>query len=71
MSLRNYDGASEPLYESPSKDSKVVGKITEAEALVRPVDMAGDASWVKVKWGKLTGWIEFERLCANPVTTCP
>lgn len=71
IGIRNYDGTSEPLYESPSKTSKVVGKIEEAEALVRPVDMAGDASWVKVKWGKLTGWIESDRLCANPVTTCP
>ena len=71
MSLRDNDGAPEPLYESPDKTSEVVGKITEPGALVHPVDMAGDASWVKVKWGKLTGWISFGRLCANPVTTCP
>ena len=71
MSVRNYDGTPEPLYESPDEASEVVGKIAEQEALVHPVDMAGDASWVKVKWGKLTGWINFDRLCANPVTTCP
>ncbi|MBR5175895.1 MAG: hypothetical protein IKW89_08185 [Bacteroidales bacterium] len=71
ISLRNYDGKDEPLYASPSKTAKLVGKITEQEALVHPVDMTEDASWVKVKWGKLSGWIESERLCANPVTTCP
>ena len=71
IGLRNYGGEKLVLRESPSEDSKVVGTIDEQEALVRPVDLNSDASWVKVKWGKLTGWIDSVWLCANPVTTCP
>ncbi|MBR5660735.1 MAG: SH3 domain-containing protein [Bacteroidales bacterium] len=71
IGLRNYGGEKLALRESPSEDSKVVGTIDQSEALVNPVDMNSDASWVKVKWGKMTGWISSEWLCANPVTTCP
>ena len=71
IGLRNYGGQKLDLRESPSEDSKVVGTIDEAEALVKPLDINSDATWVKVQWGKLTGWISDEWLCANPVTTCP
>ena len=71
VSLRNYDGQPEPLYASPDATSKVVGHINEQEALVRPVDLAAGGEWVKVRYGKLTGWINTDRLCDNPVTTCP
>ena len=71
VSLRNYDGKAEPLYAAPDATSAVVGRIDEMEALVHPVDMAAGGEWVKVSYGKLTGWISTERLCDNPVTTCP
>ena len=71
VSLRNYDGKPEPLYASPDATAKVVGHINEQEALVRPVDIAAGGAWIKVRYGQLTGWIPAERLCDNPVTTCP
>ena len=71
VSLRNYDGKPEPLYASPDESSQVVGRINEQEALVRPVDLAAGGTWVKVRYGNLTGWISSDRLCDNPVTTCP
>lgn len=71
VSLRNYDGKPEPLYASPDASSAVVGRIEETEALVRPVDLAAGGQWIKVRYGKLTGWISTERLCDNPVSTCP
>ena len=71
VTLRNYDGKPEPLYASPDATSRVVGHIDEQEALVRPVDMAAGGVWIKVRYGKLTGWISTDRLCDNPVTTCP
>ena len=69
--LRNYGGEKVALYESPSSDSKVVGTIDQQEAVVHPIDMNSDASWVKVKWGKLTGWLDSDWLCGNSLTTCP
>ena len=71
VTLRNYDGKPEPLYASPDANAKIVGHINEQEALVHPVDMAAGASWIKVSYGKLSGWIHTDRLCDNPVTTCP
>ena len=71
VTLRNYDGKPEPLYASPDATSQVVGHIDEQEALVRPVDLAAGGAWIKVRHGKLTGWIPAERLCDNPVSTCP
>ena len=69
--LRNYGGEKVELYESPSSDSKVVGAIDQQEAVVHPIDMNSDASWVKVKWGNRTGWLEADWLCGNSLTTCP
>ena len=69
--LRNYGGEKVALRESPSEDSKVVGTIDQQEALVNPLDVNSDGSWVKVKWGKLSGWLDSEWLCGNSLTTCP
>ena len=69
--LRNYGGEKVALYESPSEDSKVVGSIDQQEAIVNPLDVNSDGSWVKVKWGKLTGWLDSDWLCGNSLTTCP
>ena len=69
--LRNYGGEKVALYESPSEDSKVVGSIDQQEAIVNPLDVNSDGSWVKVKWGKLTGWLGSDWVCGNSLTTCP
>ena len=69
--LRNYGGEKVALYESPSEDSEVVGTIDQQEAVVNPLDVNSDGSWVKVKWGKLSGWLDSEWLCGNSLTTCP
>ena len=71
VTLRNYNGKPEPLYASPDTTSQVVGHINDQEALVHPVDLAAGGAWIKVRYGQLSGWISTDRLCDNPVTTCP
>ena len=71
LSTRNYDRRALPLRSEPRANAAVSGRITLAEDLVRPLDLSADGKWVKVRWGKVSGWIEAEWLCGNPVTTCP
>lgn len=70
IGTRNYGGQTIPLYAAPGEDSAVVGKITETDATVRPLDVSEDGEWVKVKWNDVTGWIDTYWLCANTLTTC-
>lgn len=71
IGTRNYGGESIPLYAAPGEDSAVVGRITETDATVRPLDVSEDGEWVKIKWNDVTGWIDTYWLCANTLTTCP
>ena len=70
IGTRNYGGQTIPLYAAPGEDSAVVGKITETDVTVRPLDVWEDGEWVKVKWNDVTGWIDTYWLCANTLTTC-
>ena len=71
LSTRNYGGQALSLRTEPRANAPVAGRITVAEDLVRPLDVSEDMQWVKVSWGKTSGWIEAKWLCSNPVTTCP
>lgn len=60
------DGA---LHVAPSAKSKTV-KVT-GEGYFHPVAIRGN--WVKVISvdGKCSGWLHCDRICDNPLTTCP
>lgn len=70
LSTRNYGRQALPLRAEPRANAPETGRITVAEDLVHPLDVTNDRKWVKVSWGRYTGWIEAKWLCANPVTTC-
>lgn len=55
------------LLDAP-EEGNIVGTI-EQETGVKIKDKYLD--WVKIEYKGLTGWIESEWLCGNPVTTCP
>lgn len=65
VSVANADAK---LYASPKKNSKVLKKLVADESEALPVACQGD--WMKVKSGKLTGWLSPDGQCANPLTTC-
>ena len=56
------------LYTAPQKKSRVLKKLIADESLIRPMACQGD--WMKVKSGKLDGWLSPGGQCANPLTTC-
>ncbi len=70
LSTRNYGGQQLSLRSDPREGAPVVGRITVPEDLVRPLDITEDGEWVKVRWGKVTGWIERKWLCGNPLSSC-
>lgn len=57
------------LRVKPSVKSRAI-KFTGAEAY-HPIDVRG--KWIKAVStdGKVTGWIHRDRICSNPLTTCP
>lgn len=67
VDTRNYGGERLYLRVTPSPKGKVVCSFSE-EVVLRPIDIKGD--WVKVSYGKNTGWIHSKWLCGNPVTNC-
>ncbi len=69
LGTRNYGGETIELLAEPREGTKVTGKITE-EVEVIPIDATEDFEWIKVRWGKVTGWMRAEMLCSNPVTNC-
>lgn len=69
LGTRNYGGETIELLAEPREGAKVTGKITE-EACVIPLDATEDYEWIKVRWGKVTGWMRAEMLCSNPVSNC-
>lgn len=56
------------LYSRPSHKSR---KLCEYVQLMHPIGIKGQ--WVKVKTddGRYTGWIHRDKICYNPLTTCP
>ena len=71
-SLLQFTIAGEPegaLHAAPSANAKAV-KIS-SEASFHPIAVKGN--WVKVVStdGKCTGWIHCDKICSNPLTTCP
>ena len=58
----------------PSRNAALV-KITEpsylAEIELRPLEIRG--KWIKVVTTdkRYTGWMPIDRICSNPLTTCP
>ena len=71
---RNYGGGKLTFRTRPDANSGIAFTIEE-EICVSYVDMV--EGWMKVKYTpeksrkSFVGWIESERLCTNPVTTCP
>ena len=63
---RGYGTRGVKLYAAARKGSVVGTAPPEAE--VRVAGCAGD--WVRVKYKNLTGWLEPEDQCPNPVTLC-
>ena len=55
----------------PSRKAKAVKLSDSTELQFRPIGMKG--KWVKAKTtdGKYTGWIHSDKICYNPLTTCP
>jgi SH3-like domain-containing protein len=56
------------VYSQPNHSSKVLGKIPK-DQLVTLLGCQGE--YAKVKFKNLTGWIDKESQCPNPITTCP
>ncbi len=56
---------------SPSKKAKSVKISNYPDLLLNPVAVKG--KWVKVlsSDGKYIGWMPIDRICDNPLTTCP
>lgn len=69
LGTRNYGGETLTLRTEPRADAPVAGTIN-GEVEVRPLDLSEDGAWVKVRWGQVTGWIESNWLCSNPLTNC-
>ncbi len=70
LGLRNYVGEPVDLRTEPRDDAPVAGTVTEEAAEVKPIDVTKDLEWVKVRWGKIEGWVRREMVCDNPVTNC-
>ena len=73
-SLLGFTPAGDPtgcLRAKPSAKSKAVRMSASTEMSFRPVGIQGN--WVKAVTtnGKYTGWIHSDRICYNPLTTCP
>ena len=57
LSTRNYGRQVLSLRAEPRANAAVTGRITVAEDLVHPQDVTEDLKWVKVSWGRYSGWI--------------
>ena len=74
MSLRNYaPGAMAVLRVRPGRDAPSVGEISGDEEVTV---IGGEGKWALVRNGDtgrdlLTGWLEPEKQCGSPYTTCP
>lgn len=73
-SLLRFTVAGDPtgcLRARPSFKAKAVNMSPSTEMSFRPIALRGN--WVKVVTsdGKCTGWIHKNKICYNPLTTCP
>lgn len=59
------------IRQRPSKNAKAVTIPVGVELQFHPVAIKGN--WVKAvsNDGRLTGWLHRDRICYNPLTTCP
>ncbi len=72
-SLLQFTIAGDPtgaMHAKPSAKSRTI-KVTGAEQAYHPIGVSG--KWIKAVStdGKVTGWIHRDRICYNPLTTCP
>ena len=56
------------LLDKP-KIGTILGFIEGENGPVNLTDICG--KWAKITFKNLSGWVELELLCGNPVTTCP
>ena len=73
-SLLQFTIAGDPtgcLRTAPSAKSKAVKMSNSTELSFHPIAVKG--KWVKAVStdGKSTGWIHCDKICSNPLTTCP
>ena len=73
-SLLSFTIAGDPtgcLRSKPSSKGKVVKIASSTELSFQPIALQGE--WVKATTtdGKYTGWIHCDKICFNPLTTCP
>jgi len=73
-SLLRFTAVGDPtdcLRSRPSWKSKAIKLSDVTEISFRPIAIKG--SWVKVVTsnGRYTGWMHVNRICYNPLTTCP
>lgn len=73
INTRNYDKQFIPLYDKPSKDSKIINYLkTEQTVIIINVFKKWALIESKEIEGKIiTGWLSPEMQCGNPYTTCP
>lgn len=57
------------LRAAPNKRSRTLKNLIPDESEARPLACQGD--WMRIKSGKLIGWLSRGGQCANPLTTCP
>lgn len=59
------------LRSGPSAKSKAIRMSDSTELKFQPIGFKGQ--WIKVKTanGRYTGWMHRDRVCYNPLTTCP
>ena len=56
------------LLDKPNH-TKIVGKLIGEEGAFKIKDMY--CEWIKVDYKGVIGWVKSEKICGNPVTTCP
>lgn len=73
---RNYGGQSIDIYSKASDKSNKIDSFNDEKEvkLLDYIDNEGTVDWIKVTYqsnGKtIKGWVKYEMLCGNPLTTC-
>ena len=69
LGTRNYGGQCLTLRAAPDEEAEVVFSFTQ-ELELMPMDIQDGWVMVMVDGTDITGWIEAEWLCSNPLTNC-
>lgn len=56
------------LFDKPNSKTKV-GKLIGEQDTFKIKDVY--CQWIKIEYKGVIGWVESEKICGNPVTTCP